>query len=82
LSPDGKQIAFTRSVEEKKSNIHLVDGGGEPIQLTKDKYGASNLNGPQTAKILFSSSIPRDLLQDSILILQNLFLLENGKAWF
>jgi dipeptidyl aminopeptidase/acylaminoacyl peptidase len=24
-SPDGKQIAFTR-VEEKKSNIHLVDG--------------------------------------------------------
>jgi hypothetical protein len=33
---------FYWSVEEKKSNIHLVDGGGEPIQLTKDKYGASN----------------------------------------
>jgi hypothetical protein len=25
-------------LKEKKSNIHLVDGSGEPIQLTKDKY--------------------------------------------
>jgi Tol biopolymer transport system component len=43
--------------------------GGEPIQLTKDKYGASNPKwSPDGKKILFSSSIPlRDLLQDSIL---------------
>jgi Tol biopolymer transport system component len=68
LSPDGKQIAFTDLLKKKNQIFILSMEGGEPIQLTKDKYGASNLNGPQSKKILFSSSIPlRDLLQDSIL---------------
>lgn len=68
-SPDGKQMAFTRSVEDKNQIFVISMEGGEPMQLTKDKYGASNpkwsLDGK---KILYSSSIPlRDLLQDSIL---------------
>ncbi|MFV8362971.1 S9 family peptidase [Flavobacterium sp. ZT3P35] len=68
-SPNGKQIAFTRSVEEKNQIFILSMEGGEPMQLTKDKYGASNPKwSPDGKKILFSSSIPlRDLLQDSIL---------------
>jgi hypothetical protein len=41
--------------------------GGEPIQLTKDKYGASNLNGPQMVKYCFHPAYHYDLLQDSIL---------------
>ncbi len=68
-SPDGRQIAFTRSVEEKNQIFILSMEGGEPMQLTKDRYGASNPKwSPDGKKILFSSSIPlRDLLQDSIL---------------
>jgi Tol biopolymer transport system component len=48
-SPDGKQIAFT-DLLKKKNQIFILSMEGEPIQLTKDKYGASNLNGPQMAK--------------------------------
>ena len=68
-SPDGKQIAFTRSVEDKMQIFILSMEGGEPIQLTKHKYGATNPKwSPDGKKILFSSSIPlRELLQDSIL---------------
>lgn len=68
-SPDGKQIAFTRSVEDKMQIFILSMEGGEPMQLTKHKYGASNPKwSPDGKKILFSSSIPlRELLQDSIL---------------
>ncbi|MDP3680103.1 MAG: S9 family peptidase [Flavobacterium sp.] len=68
-SPDGKQIAFTRSVEDKTQIFILSMEGGEPIQLTKHKYGASNPKwSPDGKRILFSSSIPlRELLQDSIL---------------
>ena len=68
-SPDGKQIAFTRSVEDKNQIFILSMEGGEPMQLTKDKYGASNPKwSPDGKKILYSASIPlRDLLQDSIL---------------
>jgi hypothetical protein len=35
---------------KKKNQIFILSMEGEPIQLTKDKYGASNLNGPQMAK--------------------------------
>ncbi|MES2853541.1 MAG: S9 family peptidase [Bacteroidota bacterium] len=68
-SPDGKQIAFTRSVEDKTQIFILSMEGGEPMQLTKHKYGASNPKwSPDGKRILFSSSIPlRELLQDSIL---------------
>ena len=68
-SLDGKQIAFTRSVEDKMQIFILSMEGGEPMQLTKHKYGATNPKwSPDGKKILFSSSIPlRELLQDSIL---------------
>ena len=68
-SPDGKQIAFTRSVADKSQLFILSMEGGEPLQLTNGKYGASNPKwSPDGKKILFSSSIPlRDLIQDSIL---------------
>nr|WP_315180072.1 S9 family peptidase [uncultured Flavobacterium sp.] len=68
-SPDGKQIAFTRSVEDKTQIFILSMEGGEPMQLTKHKYGASNPKwSPDGKRILFSSSIPlRELLQDSTL---------------
>ena len=68
-SPDGKKIAFVRSVEDKMQIFILLMEGGEPIQLTKHKYGATNPKwSPDGKKILFSASIPlRDLLQDSIL---------------
>jgi dipeptidyl aminopeptidase/acylaminoacyl peptidase len=68
-SPDGKQMAFTRSVEDKNQIFIISMEGGEPVQLTKDKYGASNPKwSPDGKKILYSSSVPlRDLLQDSIL---------------
>ncbi|MDI5950409.1 S9 family peptidase [Flavobacterium yafengii] len=68
-SPDGKQIAFTRSVEDKMQIFILSMEGGEPMQLTKHKYGATNPKwSPDGKRILFSSSIPlRELLQDSIL---------------
>lgn len=68
-SPDGKQMAFTRSVEDKNQIFIISMEGGEPMQLTKDKYGASNPKwSPDGKKILYSSSVPlRDLLQDSIL---------------
>ena len=68
-SPDGKQMAFTRSVEDKNQIFVISMEGGEPMQLTKDKYGASNPKwSPDGKKILYSSSVPlRDLLQDSIL---------------
>jgi Tol biopolymer transport system component len=42
LSPDGKQIAFTDLLKKKNQIFILSMEGGEPIQLTKDKYGASN----------------------------------------
>jgi Tol biopolymer transport system component len=82
LSPDGKQIAFTDLLKKKNQIFILSMEGGEPIQLTKDKYGASKWS-PDGKKILFSSSIPlRDLLQDSIESFKIYSYLENGKAWF
>ena len=40
-SPDGKQLAFVRSVEGKPQVFILSFTGGEPMQLTKSKYGAT-----------------------------------------
>jgi dipeptidyl aminopeptidase/acylaminoacyl peptidase len=68
-SPDGKQLAFTRTVEEKSQVFILSLEGGEPIQLTNFKYGANNPKwSPDGKKILFSSSISfQELSKDSIL---------------
>jgi Tol biopolymer transport system component len=42
MEPDGKQLAFTRYVEEKSQIFILSMEGGEPVQLTTFKYGANN----------------------------------------
>jgi hypothetical protein len=47
--------------------------------MTKDKYGASNLNGPQTVK-KYCFHPAYHLLQDSILNPSNLFLLGRWKS--
>lgn len=68
-SPDGKQLAFTRSVDGKPQIFILSLNGGEAIQLTNFKYGASNPKwSPGGTQILFSSTINlKDLLKDSLL---------------
>jgi dipeptidyl aminopeptidase/acylaminoacyl peptidase len=68
-SPDGKQLAFTRYVEEKSQIFILSMDGGESVQLTTFKYGANNPKwSPDGKKILFSSSISlQELRKDSIL---------------
>jgi Tol biopolymer transport system component len=40
-SPDGKQLAFVRSIDGKSQLFLLSLDGGEAVQLTKFKYGAS-----------------------------------------
>ena len=69
LSPDGKQIAFVRAVDNKPQVFLLSLEGGEASQLTKHKYGAGNPKwSPDGKQILFSAGIPmKDLLKDSIL---------------
>jgi dipeptidyl aminopeptidase/acylaminoacyl peptidase len=69
FSPDGKQVAFVRTVDGKAQIFLLAIDGGEAIQLTRYKYGASNPKwSPDGKKILFAASIPlKDLLSDSIL---------------
>ncbi len=58
-SPDGKQLAFVRTVEEKPQIFLLYMDGGEPLQLTKFKSGANNPKwSPDGRQLLFSSSVP------------------------
>lgn len=58
-SPDGKQLAFVRTIEEKPKIFLLSMDGGEPLQLTKFKSGANNPKwSPDGRQLLFSSSIP------------------------
>src|SRR6478609_6643806 len=58
-SPDGKQIAFTRSDNDKSQIWILPLGGGEAHVLTKAEFGASNPRwSPDGKNILFSSGIP------------------------
>lgn len=68
-APDGKQLAFIRTVDGKPQIFLLSLDGGEPVQLTKFKYGAGYPKWSSDGKkILFSTSIPlQALLKDSVL---------------
>ncbi len=68
-SPDGKQLVFTRTVDEKSQLFLLSLSGGEAKQLTKFKYGASNPKwSPDGNKLLFSATISlSEMMKDSTL---------------
>ena len=68
-SPDGKSIAFTRSVKGKSQIFVMPLDGGEAWQLTDYKHGAGGPQfSPDGAKILFSTSVSfATLMTDSIL---------------
>ena len=68
-SPDGRQLAFVRAVDEKPQVFVLALGGGEARQLTHAKQGANAPKwSPDGQQVLFSSPIPlRELLKDSLL---------------
>jgi dipeptidyl aminopeptidase/acylaminoacyl peptidase len=58
--PDGKQIAFVRTVDDKSQIFVLPLTGGEAWQLTKMKNGASSPRwSPDGKQILFASEIPQ-----------------------
>lgn len=69
FSPDGKQLAFSRSVDGKPQIFLLPLDAGEATQLTKYKYGASNAKwSPDGKQLLFSAGISlKELLKDSLL---------------
>jgi dipeptidyl aminopeptidase/acylaminoacyl peptidase len=68
-SPDGKQLAFVRSVDGKSQIFLLSFEGGEPIQFTHFRYGASSPKwSPDGKEILFASRISlKELIKDSLL---------------
>ncbi len=58
-SPDGRQIAFTRTEGEKSQVWILPLTGGEAHSITKAEYGAGQPRwSPDGKKILYSSNIP------------------------
>ena len=70
FSPDGKQIAFVRTVKGKPQLFLLrVNEGGEAIQLTDARYGANDPKwSPDGKQLLFSAQVSlHDLLKDSLL---------------
>jgi Tol biopolymer transport system component len=68
-SPDGKQLAFVRTVDSKPQVFILSLAGGEAVQLTKFKYGASSPRwSPDGKQIAFAASVKiKELLNDSLL---------------
>jgi dipeptidyl aminopeptidase/acylaminoacyl peptidase len=68
-SPDGRQLAFVRTVEEKPQVFVMAADGGEARQLTRFKYGATAPKwSPDGKQVLFAAAIPlRELLRDSLL---------------
>jgi len=68
-SPDGKQLAFVRTVDSRPQIFILSFAGGEPMQLTKFKYGAFAPRwSPNGTQIAFAAPVrPGDLMNDSLL---------------
>ncbi|WP_128547576.1 S9 family peptidase [Larkinella soli] len=68
-SPDGKSIAFARTVKGKSQIFVMPLGGGEAWQLTNLKYGASAPRwSPDGKRILFTASASlSEILKDSLL---------------
>ncbi len=69
FSPDGKQVAFVRTVDGKGQIFLLSLDGGEAVQLTRFKYGTGGPKwSPDGKQILFSCSVPiKDMMKDSLL---------------
>ncbi len=74
-SPDGKQLAFVRTVDNRPQLFILPMEGGEARQFTRNKNGASNPKwSPDGKNIIFSSAISlSDYLQDSLINPTNSF---------
>jgi dipeptidyl aminopeptidase/acylaminoacyl peptidase len=68
-NPDGRQLAFVRTVEGKPQVFVLSLDGGEPVQMTRFRYGASSPHwSPDGKEILFSARIGlRELIKDTVL---------------
>src|SRR5579872_3320621 len=68
-SPDGRQLAFVRTVDSKPQIFLLSFDGGEPTQLTHFRYGASAPKwSPDGKEILFSARINlKEMIKDSLL---------------
>ena len=69
FSPNGKQLAFVRQVDNRSQIFVLPMDGGEAWQLTKANYNASSPKwSPDGKQILYSiSTNVRDLIRDTIL---------------
>lgn len=65
--PDGQKIAFVRVAEGKPQVFLLSLAGGEPVQLTRFKYGAGNPRFSNDGKqVLFTASLSlNELMNDT-----------------
>ena len=66
-SPDGKQIAFVRTENEKSQIWILPMTGGEAYSVTKAEFGASRPRwSPDGKQLLFTSSIPARSIEGQV----------------
>ena len=62
FSPDGKVLAFLRSLPDGKPQLHIVEAeGGEPQAVTDQKLGVLDFSwAPDSLRIVFSARVPED----------------------